>query len=430
MFVIGSSASFASRLMNKFLYLGASAAAGAALVLLLTPQQQPESLPAPAAPSAARTLPSLPAARPPSRSIPSLPAPALQAQRAPAPQRAQQSLPQQLRRLLEQGEDYAALELHRTQCRNAARLASHCRHLLREQMGQLIEKDPKRLERMLPAYLDIEVEDPPAVFYQAILYSMRFRYRDALNRLTDLRNAPQSEVPAETITETFDEIVRRQLESLRARDDPQALLEFLQFMIRIESDNPVHFYRLANVQRHLLQYGDALDSLNRIIYDSQWGSRARAMAAEIQGQLEEAERQLAEAERQLEEAKQVRVPLVRQGEHFLVQADVGGYGTLQLLIDTGASLTVLKRRAFRQLGLPEREIQFIIMHTPNGSVKAPVMDAGYLQIASLPVHDFRVALLELDNLPDADGLLGMNYLGQFDFYIDQNEEALYLSLRK
>ena len=384
---------------------------GGLLVLLLTPGSAPPPPPTVSMPA--------PAAQPaPQRTARTLPKPAAQAVPPPAlsPWRVTESLPKRLLKLLREGEDAQALALHRQQCSTDATNAASCRQIFRVLMDQLIEQEPERLEKLLPAYLDIEVEDPPAVYYQAILYSMRFRYRDALNRLVELQGYPQGEVPAETIETAFDDIVRQQLEQLRAQDDPRAQLEFLQFLTRIESDNPVHFYRLANVQRLLLQRYDALNSLTRIIYDPVWGERAQAMMAAI--------------EEDLRKTSQVRVPLVRRGRHFLVRANIGGYGTIRLLVDTGASLTVLNRRVSRQLGLSEWGAQSTLMHTPNGDVVAPVLQVDYLQIADRAVRDFQVAVLEMDNLPGADGLLGMNYLGRFDFYIDQKDAVLHLSDRK
>ncbi len=394
--------------MSRLLYLGMGALAGGALMLLLMPSRPP---PVPTAAPA-------PVAAPITRSQPrTLPAPRAAPAPKPSSWQVTESLPEQLQKLLRQGEDALALKLHRERCRQKPRNAALCRQVFREIMGQLIEENPERLEQLLPEYLAIEVEDPPAVFYQAILYSMRFRYQDALNRLIELQSYPQGEVPAETIEAAFDDIVRQQLQNLRARDDPRAQIEFLQFLTRIESDNPVHFYRLANVQRLLLQHYDALNSLTRIIYDPVWGERAQAMMEEI--------------EQKLQESNQVRVPLVRRQEHFLVRADIGGYGTISLLIDTGASLTVLKQSVSRKLGLPEQGApQSILMHTPNGDVVASVLQVDYLRIADLPVRDFRFAVLNMENLPEADGLLGMNYLGRFDFYINQDEAVLYLSDRK
>ena len=49
-----------------------------------------------------------------------------------------------------------------------------------------------------------------------------------------------------------------------------------------------------------------------------------------------------------------------------------------------------------------------------------------LEIAQAKVRNINVMVLPLDELGHSDGLLGMNFLREFDFRIDQNKALLHL----
>lgn len=98
------------------------------------------------------------------------------------------------------------------------------------------------------------------------------------------------------------------------------------------------------------------------------------------------------------------------------------------MIDTGASTTVISQEAFD--ALPRRvKREFIgnfTVNTANGPVDAPVYRFNTLRIGEYQVEDIAIVVLSLQNL-GADGLLGMNFLNQFRFNIDQVNSQLILS---
>jgi predicted aspartyl protease len=68
-----------------------------------------------------------------------------------------------------------------------------------------------------------------------------------------------------------------------------------------------------------------------------------------------------------------------------------------------------------------------IFNTANGRISAPIYRLDTLSVGDWQVSDLDVGVLELDD-PQFDGLLGMNFLGHFQFFIDQNEALLRLSI--
>ncbi|MGY0622683.1 MAG: TIGR02281 family clan AA aspartic protease, partial [Paraglaciecola chathamensis] len=58
--------------------------------------------------------------------------------------------------------------------------------------------------------------------------------------------------------------------------------------------------------------------------------------------------------------------------------------------------------------------------------RSPMYQFASLEIAQAKVRNINVMVLPLDELGHSDGLLGMNFLREFDFRIDQNKALLHL----
>lgn len=122
------------------------------------------------------------------------------------------------------------------------------------------------------------------------------------------------------------------------------------------------------------------------------------------------------------------VPLQRRGEHFLVTAHLDKHYPVELLLDTGASSSVISKRVFIELSSSMSPI-FVGDHpvsTANGTVTAPVYRFRELSIGEHGIADITIVVLPLEQLP-ADGLLGMDFLHAFQFDIDQRQALLKLA---
>ncbi|TRY29415.1 TIGR02281 family clan AA aspartic protease [Aliiglaciecola sp. M165] len=116
------------------------------------------------------------------------------------------------------------------------------------------------------------------------------------------------------------------------------------------------------------------------------------------------------------------------GDHFIAQAFIGRY-SLNLMIDTGASTTVITDRTFQQL---RRRSDFNYVgtykiNTAGGQVYAPIYQLQQLFIGGFRLDDLAVVVLPMPDFTQANGLLGMNLLRQFDFKIDQQNSQLLLN---
>lgn len=121
------------------------------------------------------------------------------------------------------------------------------------------------------------------------------------------------------------------------------------------------------------------------------------------------------------------VALEKIGDHFIVEAKAMN-AQVKLMLDTGATTTVLSVKAFNRISsdtLSEFVGEYIV-NTAGGQVTAPIYRFRQLSIADYSVDNIAVVVLPLEEFSDADGLLGMNFLKEFVFRIDQQRALLYL----
>jgi clan AA aspartic protease (TIGR02281 family) len=122
------------------------------------------------------------------------------------------------------------------------------------------------------------------------------------------------------------------------------------------------------------------------------------------------------------------IALVSLGNHFIAPLNVGRY-TLNLMIDTGASTTVISQQTFDNMSkrVSSEYVGTYQINTAGGRVNAPIFQLKQVFLAGFRLDNIAVVVLDLPDFTYADGLLGMNLLRQFDFKIDQQQQQLQLN---
>ena len=122
------------------------------------------------------------------------------------------------------------------------------------------------------------------------------------------------------------------------------------------------------------------------------------------------------------------VSLQALGNQFLVDAWLNNSQAAVLLLDTGASLSIISRRLLEALRIPyqsaDRSAWF---STAGGRIRAPVITLDSIALDGVVVENIEVGVIDEFDNQQFDGLLGMNFLRYFEFFIDQNENKLKLS---
>jgi len=126
----------------------------------------------------------------------------------------------------------------------------------------------------------------------------------------------------------------------------------------------------------------------------------------------------------------ISVPLERLGSLFVVTIQVNETRSARLILDTGASHTILSHAIVRDLGLySHRSVASATMHTVGGSVQADMVNVDSIRIAGAEVRNSMAAIHDLpDAPPDIEGLLGLSVLRQFEVTLDTARNRLHLGL--
>jgi clan AA aspartic protease (TIGR02281 family) len=125
--------------------------------------------------------------------------------------------------------------------------------------------------------------------------------------------------------------------------------------------------------------------------------------------------------------RQDEIPAEREGNGVFVKVLLNGKVTARLLVDTGASTTLLYQETVARLGLPP-EAKVGVAHVKVADGRT--VDADVLRLDSMSVGKSEVKNVLAAGSPASgqgfDGLLGMTYLGQFIFRVDAAHGRLIL----
>lgn len=126
---------------------------------------------------------------------------------------------------------------------------------------------------------------------------------------------------------------------------------------------------------------------------------------------------------------EITISTKRDNSHHLVNATLTGENgqhlTQELLIDTGASLTVIPVKAALALGFTLKQLPTKTMQTLKGSLQVRIATLPILELGNIRVQNLNVAIAENGNLGNR-GLLGMNLLSRYLFILDDERNELTL----
>lgn len=123
------------------------------------------------------------------------------------------------------------------------------------------------------------------------------------------------------------------------------------------------------------------------------------------------------------------IPVRRIGQLYVVPVELNGSRTAQLILDTGASHTILSREIVRELALLPSDYRpdQVLMKTASGSVDAQVVQIDSMKIATEEARNSSAAVHTVPDFPSGvDGLLGLSFLHQFEVTLDSSKGELHL----
>ena len=129
---------------------------------------------------------------------------------------------------------------------------------------------------------------------------------------------------------------------------------------------------------------------------------------------------------------EITIPLTRMGGSLIVEAQLNQERVVQLIVDTGASMTVLSNQVAIELGiLGTTENELMTVNTAGGQVQVNVNYLSSLTVGSAQAYDVGVAIHDLPDMPSSiQGLLGMSFLKHFLVTLDAEHGKLILRPRQ
>ena len=328
-------------------------------------------------------------------------------------------------RLLQRKDVAAVMERYESLQRQADEivLAAARTQILAHARRLIAERQFTQAEQLLQGFLVAAYRDVEARVLLAEAYQGQDDFRTAIDQLYEARGYAYRAPMLQRISGRIRSLVSDLTRALKRNDDQSALLALYQQLIQLEPDHAPWFMGLASTQLALDDEEAARRSLLLVAQDPDVGAQAQAMLSELSVAL--AGTQGTDRARVTEV---VGVPLQRSGNHFIVEASTADGRSTRLLIDTGASLTILTPEVLARRGIRYRDTgRSGLFNTANGPVEAPIYKLDALAVGDWQVRDIEIGVMDLGVGTAVDGLLGMNFLHHFQFFIDQNEAMLRLS---
>ena len=267
---------------------------------------------------------------------------------------------------------------------------------------------PTQTIEEMQTFIEIESDNRLFVLQLAKLFEKRGEYNLALDLLVDLSYVISFNEKQSLYTR-IKGISISYIEKLNDAKDFKELIDFLMTRINIGILSEFYSYELAKTYLKLKKYYKSITLLQELKENELYKERALALLNYVQLKLEE------------QEEYPTQIPLIRYGLHFLVKAKVDNREVI-LLLDTGATTTAIDINKIQHLPIVKENVLF---HTAAGKLYENIHEAKEFQVGSTILTNFTVSASHFPG-SNSDGLLGMNFLGNFKFKIDQREAILYL----
>jgi len=290
----------------------------------------------------------------------------------------------------------------------------------------LKEKNLLTLSVFLQRYLKQYPQDMDFLLLEAKVKVETTLLSDAIAHYYDLLRNPMTDAQQSEIELQIEQLSKNTIEQLRRNYSWDILAMFVEPLLQLAPNNRLYILSLAMAYAELFQEGLMENVLASLDFEDPDAQRVRKIleAQQITPVVDEVD----DFETDDVIANQGRpIPLKQFGDQYVVEAELSN-NPVALLIDTGASVTAISKQYFDTLS-NRYKINYIgsfSIGTAGGSIMARMYQFRELTINHVTVQNLPVVILPMQGIKNADGLLGMNFLREFDFKIDQQQSVMFI----
>ncbi len=121
------------------------------------------------------------------------------------------------------------------------------------------------------------------------------------------------------------------------------------------------------------------------------------------------------------------VPFEKQGQVVVIEAMLNGKTPAKLVVDTGASFTMISAATAKELDIdPSGNQRRLPIQTANGMIQAPLTSLESINVGGLEMKNLTAVIHDVVPNSRMAGLLGLNFLSNFRMEIDTQKGLLHL----
>jgi len=288
------------------------------------------------------------------------------------------------------------------------------------------EKKLVTLETFLQSYLKQYPQDMNFLLIEAKLKVETTLLSDAIAHYYDLLRKPMTAAQQSEIELQIKQLSKNSIQQLRGNDSWDILAMFVEPLLQLEPNNRLYILSLAMAYAELFQEGLMENVLASLEFDDPDAQIIRNII--IAQQVIPDKETFDDLDTSETTANLgLPIPLKQFGNQYVVEATLSS-NPVALLIDTGASVTAVSQQYFDNLNnrYKTKYLGRFSIGTAGGSIMASMYQFQELSINHVTVQNLPIVVLPIQSIANADGLLGMNFLREFDFKIDQRQAMMFI----
>jgi clan AA aspartic protease (TIGR02281 family) len=290
----------------------------------------------------------------------------------------------------------------------------------------LKEKNLITLGAFLQGYLKQYPQDMDFLLLEAKAKVQTTLLSNAIAHYYDLLRNPMTAAQQSEIERQIEQLSKNTIEQLKRNYSWDILAVFVEPLLQLEPNNRLYILSLAMAYAELFQQGLMENVLASLDFDDPDAQSIRniILAQQIPPPNDEDDEfDAGDITADLGRP----IPLKKFGDQYVVEAKLSS-NQVALLIDTGASVTAISKQYFDTLS-NRYKVNYLgsfNIGTAGGSIMARMYQFRELSINHVTVQNLPVVILPMQGIQNADGLLGMNFLREFDFKIDQQQSVMFI----